>query len=109
MSEYFDYRYRFPLSGLVKALSVMDALRNANLMLGNRPLNMLGGPLDEHAEPTDADTAAFLGAVQDGYVYVHVRSVIRPELVPDPTQYGMEPVSKQDSAAVLGVWAGDEL
>ncbi len=103
MSTYQDYRYRFRLAQIATALGVLPALRTAGLLGGDMPANMLGDPLD--ATGTVTSSPVFFGRVADGWVYLHVRSSAPPGLLPDVASFGLEAVSAEASAAILGVWA----
>src|SRR5574343_977564 len=104
---YYDYRYRFLLTNVAVAVQVLNALREADLMADTtaHPMNMLGSPMDATGAYCDSDSAVFFGEISGPYDYVGVRSKVPPEQVPDVAAYGFEPVSAEDSAAVLGVWA----
>ena len=113
MSEYFDYRYRFPVAGIALAVDAIvditetgSSLR-ANNLLGEGTLkDMLGGPLGRDGTPVPEGEEAFRGTESDGYVYLHTRATVDPkDLGIDISVFGLEPVDEETSSAVLGVWA----
>lgn len=114
MSGYTDYRFRFPVTGIAQALAGFDALRQVGLMPADGlPLNMLGDPINADGEtvPLDEDTGsfpgvAFMGRRSGAHFYIHIRSAVPPVALPvSPAVFGLEDVSVEASAAVLGVWA----
>jgi hypothetical protein len=125
MISYTDYRYRFPVAGLVLAVDAFDALRAAGLLpLDGLPANMLGDPIVLNGvavakgragraavQTIDPDTGApvTLPAVGDPtQIYVHIRSSTSPLELPtgfDPAVFGLVPTTVEESSAVLGVWA----
>ena len=106
MSEYFDYRYRFPVAGIAQAIGLLDALRAKNLLGEGTLKDMLGGPLGRDGTPVPEGEEAFRGTESDGYVYLHTRATVDPkDLGIDISVFGLEPVDEETSSAVLGVWA----
>lgn len=106
MSEYFDYRYRFPVAGIALAVGLLDALRANNLLGAGTLRDMLGDPMDINGDPADAETAAFWGKRSGDHIYLHTRAPIDPTTLGlDLSAYGMEHVDADTSAAILGVWA----
>lgn len=106
MSEYFDYRYRFPVSGIALAVGLLDALRAKSLLGEGTLRDMLGGPLGLDGKPTSEGEEAFRGKESGGYVYLHTRAAVDPmELGVDLSVFGLEPVDEATSAGILGVWA----
>ena len=132
-----DYLWNFPTSGLALALEGLDALRTElDLPHGALPGNALGDRRDalgvivtppaDSATPdrtvwigrpgsaaasfTDlAGTTVEIPAKGDpAKYYMHIRT---DKDVPgfDPAVYGLQPTDPPESAAVLGVWAGDEV
>lgn len=118
MSAYFDYRLRFPVSGIARAIA---GLRAAGVLGSD---NMLGDSLDASGVyVSSAKAAVFCGrrgrasfkymdegvkqtspAMGDpAYIYIHVRSAA--EITVNLADYGMETVESDVSATVLGVWA----
>jgi hypothetical protein len=122
---YFDYRFRFPADGLTQAVAAFDALRAAGILPADSlPSNMLGDPIEQdgkvvafgrsgragltYIDPDTAETVVVPAIGDPGMVYVHIRSEVAPDGLPagfDPSVFGLVPVSAEDSAAVLGVWA----
>jgi hypothetical protein len=125
MSTYADYRYRFPLAGLLLAAEAFTALRLVGVLPPDGlPDNMLGEPVLLNGavitagragraalEYTDPDTEQLVqlpAAGDPAFVYVHIRSLVQPEQLPagfDPAAFGLVATSPDESAAVLGVWA----
>lgn len=95
-----DYRFRFPVSGWDDAMAALAAV-------GGRVGNMLGDMLDATGQVTDdPDSAVARGRAQAGWMYIHIRTEVAPESLPiDPADYGMQPISTDGAASVLGVWA----
>lgn len=95
-----DYRFRFPVTGWADALAALAAV-------GGRVGNMLGDPLDGDGQVTnDPDSAVARGRTRAGWVYIHIRTEVAPDALPiDPADYGMEAISAEGAASVLGVWA----
>lgn len=127
MSTYMDYRFKFPITGLAKALEAMAELRTAGLLgKGNLPQNMLGDLRDTSGNAVSAN-AAWAGrpgraaytytdtytnkqisvpaAGDPGYYYIHIRAEGVSSLPFDPSAYGLVASDPTESAAVLGVWA----
>jgi hypothetical protein len=112
-----DYRYK--TTNLPLALQALAALRAAGVLAPEgAPFNMLGEPLPD--DPTVRGRRGWGGWLSDKsgeqfYVtpvgdpaawYFAIRSEVPPSAVPfDPAAYGLQPVSAEESAAVLGVWA----
>lgn len=126
---YFDYRFRFPVAGIAQALGGFAALRAAGVMPADGlPANMLGDPLDVAGALVMPDAGGELSGVafrgrrgsaaivskdwtipargDTGYFYIHIRSTIDPATLPvSPAAFGLETVSAEESAAVLGAYA----
>lgn len=102
--NYIDYRYKFPATGIGKALALLKLLSDQGLMGGAHPSNMLGDGIGPDGLPSE--TPALFGAVSDGHIFVHIRT---KTVVPDADNladaFGLSPTSESESAAVLGVWA----
>lgn len=138
-STYFDYPLNFPTTGLALALEGFDALRaelgiETNMLLGH----MLGDPRDAdgnvvnpvdddpqstrvvwvgrpgmaaytYTDPNDQVVEVPARGDPDRY-YMHIRTASDQSGVAfDPAQYGMVPTDPAESAAVLGVWSGDDV
>lgn len=117
MSAYFDYRLRFSVSGIARAIA---GLRAAGVLGAD---NMLGDSLNASGVYVSPENAVFYGrrgrasfkytdegvqqtapAMGDpAYIYIHVRSAA--EITVNLADYGMETVESDVSATVLGVWA----
>lgn len=103
----FDYRFRFDNVG--RALDALAALRAAGVLPADQMSgNMLGAPMDEDGDPCARDDAAFFGAFgPDDMWHIAIRSDVGPNAIPfDPVTYGLIAETAEESAAVLGVWAG---
>lgn len=95
----YDYRLRFRVSDWPKA-------RAALALVGGVIQNMLGDPLDRRGNVCAPDDAVARGRTSSGWIYLHIRSERSPDKVSvDFSAHGMELVTEDDSAAVLGVWA----
>lgn len=125
MTEYTDYRYRFPVAGLALAADAFSALRAAGLLAAEGlPENMLGDPVllngalvtrgragRAAVEYTDGDSGELVqlpAAGDPDFVYIHIRSEVPPSDLPasfSPAAYGLVETTPEESAAVLGVWA----
>ena len=128
---YYDYRFRFPITGLAQALTLLAALRASGLLAGEIvPENMLGEARRDDGSVTDrgASDMSWVGspgraassytdpdtnqqvvvpaAGDPAFYYIHIRSYIAPaQLGLNPASFGMTPSDPAESAAVLGVWA----
>lgn len=126
---FHDYRFRFAVGDLATALQALDALRAAGTIAdGSLPDNMLGDPMDASGGAVSRDVAAWFGrqgtaAVtfpdpagggditvpqkgDPGSFYVHIRSIVAPgDLGLNPAEFGLVPISAEESAVVLGVWS----
>ena len=120
-----DYLWNFPTTGLALALQGLDALRaELSLPPNAMPGNALGDPRDAEGnvvivpssdEPRE-DSVVWVGRPgtaakgdPDRY-YMHIRTADDLSAVAfDPSQYGMVVTGRAESAAVLGVWAGDDV
>ena len=126
---YYDYVFKFPVTGLASALQGMAALQASGLLDGaNLPQNMLGDPRDVNGNViTDGSVPAWIGRPgpaassytdpsgatvqipQKGdptqyYVWIHA-SLAPSALTVDPTTYGLVVCDQAEAAQVLGVWA----
>lgn len=125
---YYEYRLRFPITGLARALQALAALRAAGVLIDkNTPDNMLGEPRDvsgaitsgppawrgspgkaalSYVDPDTGQSVSIPACGDPAYYYIHVRSNVAPNQIPfAPSAYGIETVTPEESAAVLGVWA----
>lgn len=125
MTEYFDYRYRFPLSSLTLAADAFTALRTAGLLPPDGlPENMLGDPLVlngavvargrvgraalSYVDETTGEAVDVPATGDPTMIYVHIRSTVSPHELPAgfyPSAYGLTETTVEESVAVLGVWA----
>jgi hypothetical protein len=130
-----DYRLTFPVTALAGGVRGLKALREAQSEAA--PTNALGDPRDAEGNIVVPDPDAPMGTPSpvvwygrpgspatsytdlDGNVvqvpargdpalyYVHVRS--EQAVMFDPEPYDMRSSDLVDSAAVLGIWLGDEV
>lgn len=125
MTEYTDYRYKFPLSGLALAVDAFDALRAAGLLpLDGLPENMLGDPIlaggvvvakgragraaFSYTDEASGETVNVPATGDPEMIYVHIRSRVGLGDLPsgfNPSAYGLTATTPEESAPVLGVWA----
>lgn len=114
MNVYFDYRFRFPIGGIASALAGFAALRQVGLLPSDGlPLNMLGDPINAAGEAVAFDEdaggfpgVAFYGRRSGAHFYIHIRSTVDPATLPvSPATFGLETVTAEESAAVLGAYA----
>lgn len=126
MIEY-DYRYKFPLSGLALAITGFAALQAAGLLSpGTIPPNMLGSDRDASGNvvaPGDSTVVAWRGDAgiaqmvdpssggtieargDPAFYYVAIRSEVAPaDVTVNPADYGLVTCDPIESAAVLGGW-----
>ena len=131
-----DYRLSFPVTALVAGVAGINALVADLKSTGGNAINALGDPRDAAGNIVHPDPAAPIGtpppevwygrpgSAASSYTdlngnvvqvpakgdpalyYVHIRSGdLASAFV--PTQHGMKDANAADSAAVLGIWAGD--
>lgn len=129
MTEYYDYRLRFPVARLPDVITAIASLRaEARRIIRDLPDNMLGDPRDAQGNTvsdgsevwrgcrgrpatsyTDPDTGIVTNVPAIGNVnncYVHIRIHVPPARIPfDPADYGLVVVPQAVSEALLGVWA----
>lgn len=109
MSAYYDYRLKFPVTGLATALQAIAALQSAGLLgAGDIPDNMLGDPRDNSGAIASSNITWMgrQGTTDPSYYYIHIRATVDPTTLPfDPATFGLVPSTVQESADVLGVWA----
>lgn len=96
---YYDHHWHFLLEDIDKAVEGIRAVDDECFQR-----NMLGEPFTEEKEDT-VTLCGRLGNVlkKQNHMYISARTTYE-KLNVDLTEYGLQPVSEEDSAAVLGVW-----